>query len=427
MDSIFALASAPGKAGVAVIRISGPLSWEAVRLLAGKVPEPRKTALRKLRDPDGQLLDEALVLVFDEGASFTGEKVAELHLHGSIATQRAVLRVLEGVAGLRMAEAGEFTRRALENDRLDLTQVEALSDLIEAETESQRVQALRVFSGALGKRIEEWRRMLIEAASLLEASIDFADEEVPVDVTDDVRSRVKATIEALSHEISGMDAAERIRSGFEVAIVGAPNVGKSSLLNALAGRDAAITSEIAGTTRDVIEVRIEIQGLPVTILDTAGIRETDDPIENLGISRALERAALSDLRIVLVDDRGVPEITLTEGDLVFSTKADATGDVTGISAHTGQGLDGLIVEVGQRLSNMVQGAGLATRERHRVAFIDGKFALEQSMQHLTRGPVFYDFAAEDIRAAIRALEVLIGRIGVENLLDEIFSTFCIGK
>ncbi|EIE50064.1 tRNA uridine-5-carboxymethylaminomethyl(34) synthesis GTPase MnmE [Salipiger aestuarii] len=427
MDTIFALASAPGKAGVAVIRISGPLSWEAVRLLVGVIPQPRQSTLRKLRDPDGEILDEALVLVFDQGASFTGERVAELHLHGSIAIQRAVLRVLEGIAGLRMAEAGEFTRRALENDCLDLTQVEALSDLIEAETESQRIQALRVFSGALGKRIESWRRMLIEAAALLEATIDFADEEVPVDVTGDVLARITAVISAVGREIDGMNAAERIRTGFEVAILGAPNVGKSSLLNALAGRDAAITSDIAGTTRDVIEVRMDIQGLPVTLLDTAGLRETQDPIEKIGISRALQRASLSDLRVVLVDEHGIPDVPLGDSDLILTTKADLTGDASGISAYTGQGLDHLLSEIGHRLSAIIQGAGLATRERHRVAFFDGRESLERSIQLLNRGPGFYDLAAEEIRAAIRALEILVGRIDVENLLDEIFSTFCIGK
>lgn len=284
MDTIFALASAPGKAGVAVLRVSGPSAWAAAEQLAGALPKPREAVLRRLKDRTGQVLDEALVLLFSEGASFTGEAVAEFHVHGSVAIQRAVLRELEEMDGLRMAEAGEFTRRALENDRLDLTQVEALADLIESETESQRVQALRVFSGALGQRVEDWRRDLVHAASLLEVTIDFADEEVPVDVSGEVRARLDHVLTGLDREIRGMDGAERIRSGFEVAIVGAPNVGKSSLLNALAGRDAAITSEIAGTTRDVIEVRMEIAGLPVTLLDTAGLRETQDPVEKIGIA-----------------------------------------------------------------------------------------------------------------------------------------------
>lgn len=395
--------------------------------MTGSVPLPRQSSLRRLRDDSGEVLDEALVLVFDEGASFTGEKVAEFHLHGSVATQRAVLRRLAEFDGLRLAEAGEFTRRALENNRLDLTQVEALSDLIEAETESQRVQALRVFSGRLGERIEHWRKQLLEAASLLEAVIDFADEEVPVDVTERVTYLVKDTSQSLEREIAGISAAERLRTGFEVAIVGAPNVGKSTLLNALAGRDAAITSEIAGTTRDVIEVRMEIAGLPVTLLDTAGLRETDDFVEKIGITRALERAKTSDLRVLLVGDEPRPEIDLTPDDIVVRSKSDVTGDVGGISAVTGQGVDELVAQIGERLKDRISSAGLASRERHRVAFLSGRDALHHALALLAYGPEKYDLSAEEIRTANRALEVLIGRIDVENLLDEIFSSFCIGK
>ncbi|MBN9886089.1 tRNA uridine-5-carboxymethylaminomethyl(34) synthesis GTPase MnmE [Salipiger abyssi] len=427
MDTIFALASAPGKAGVAVIRVSGTKAWDAASRLAGTLPASRQAVLRRLRDTEGQVLDEALLLLFEEGASFTGEAVAEFHLHGSAAIQRAVLRALEEMDGLRLAEAGEFTRRALENDRLDLTQVEALADLIESETETQRVQALRVFGGALGKTVEVWRRDLIEAASLLEVTIDFADEEVPVDVSDRVAELIALVSGSLDRELSGIDAAERIRMGFEVAILGAPNVGKSSLLNALAGREAAITSEIAGTTRDVIEVRMDISGLPVTLLDTAGLRETQDPVEKIGIARARERAKASDLRVVLVDERGVPEMELGAEDIVLRSKADLTGDSGGISAFSGQGVDLLIAEIGARLSDKVQAAGLATRERHRVAFIQGKSALEAASEMLRRGPDWYDLAAEEIRTAIRSLELLIGRVDVENLLDEIFSSFCLGK
>ncbi|WP_373050624.1 tRNA uridine-5-carboxymethylaminomethyl(34) synthesis GTPase MnmE, partial [Thalassovita aquimarina] len=301
MDTIFALATAHGKAGVAVIRVSGPLAHSAGERLAGMLPDPRKAGLRLLRDGQGVRLDEALVLTFPDKSSFTGEAVVELQLHGSVAVVASVLRELGNMDGLRQAEPGEFTRRALENGRLDLAQVEGLADLIEAETEAQRRQALRVLSGDLGNRAEEWRRDLIRAASLLEATIDFADEDIPVDVSPEVNELLDRVIASLSKEIAGVSAAERVRTGFEVAIVGAPNVGKSTLLNALAGRDAAITSEYAGTTRDVIEVRMDLAGLPVTLLDTAGLRETQDKVEEIGIKRARERAGLADLRVFLVE------------------------------------------------------------------------------------------------------------------------------
>lgn len=427
MDTIYALASAPGKSGVAVIRVSGPSAPDAAKALAGSVPEARKAALRILRDADGAMLDQALVLVFEEGASFSGERVVEFHTHGSIAIQRAVLRALSQLPGFRLAEPGEFTRRALENQKLDLTQVEALSDLIEAQTESQRVQAMQVLVGRLGERVEEWRRRLITAASLLEATIDFADEDLPIDVTEDVRDHLESVLKDLRAELKGSVAAERIRLGFEVAIVGAPNIGKSSLLNELAGRDAAITSEIAGTTRDVIEVHMEIAGLPVTLLDTAGLRETDDPVEKIGIQRARQRAESADLRVFLVGPDETPLMEPKPGDLVRISKADLTGASTGISVKTGQGIGALVEEIGDVLSSRTRDAGLITRERHRIAFREGTEALETAISRLDLGPAGYDITAEEVRFSIRRLEALIGRVDVESLLDEIFSTFCLGK
>ena len=427
METIFALATARGKSGVAVIRISGPLAWQSAAGLCGTLPEPRVAALRRLRLGD-EALDEALVLIFEEGASFTGEKVAELHLHGAVATVSAVLRALGTIEGLRLAEPGEFTRRALENERLDLAQVEGLSDLIESETEAQRKQALRVLSGEVGQQVEAWRRDLVRAMSLIEATIDFADEDVPVDVAPEVLALTGSVLDQLRVEHRRIGAAERIRLGFEVAILGRPNAGKSTLLNALAGREAAITSEIAGTTRDVIEVRMEIGGQAVTLLDTAGLHETEDRIEAIGVSRALERAETADLRIFLLDGGDVPLIAPREGDIIAHGKADL-GAAAGlaVSGRTGEGIDALLTLVAERLSGRAEGAGVMTRERHRDAVARAIEALESARFEVSAGSERSELAAENLRRSVSALESLLGRVDVENLLDEIFSSFCIGK
>ncbi len=427
-DTIFALASAPGKSGVAVVRVSGPDVPRVSNALCGSVPEPRIAALKILKDSGGVRLDQSLVFYFEHGHSFTGEEVLELHCHGSVAVVNRLLRVLGDMPGLRMAEAGEFTRRALENGCMDLAQVEGLSDLIEAETEAQRRQALRVLSGDLGDLAEGWRRDLIRAAALIEATIDFADEDVPVDVTPEVQSLLDGVSAQLGSQIVGVETAERIRTGFEVAIVGAPNVGKSTLLNAIAGRDAAITSEYAGTTRDVIEVRMDLGGLPVTLLDTAGLRETEDHVEGIGIERAKTRALQADLRIFLVNAGETPELEPQEGDLVRVAKADTLEDAkNAISGKTGQGVSSLITDIQARLSERTANLGIATRERHRVAMVQAKESLAAANAVLALGADHYDIAAEELRTAIRALDSLVGRVDVENLLDEIFSSFCIGK
>jgi tRNA modification GTPase len=424
MGTIYALASARGKAGVAVLRLSGPAAHDAAVMLCGDLPPARRASLRRLVW-NGVELDQALVLVFPQGESFTGEPSVELHLHGSLAVVQSVMRVLSGIPGLRLAEPGEFTRRALENGRLDLAQVEGLADLIDAETEAQRRQALRVLSGAIGRRAEEWRRKLIRAAALIEATIDFADEDVPVDVTPEVMDLTHDVLVDLRREVAGSHAAERIRDGFEVAIVGAPNAGKSTLLNALAGRDAAITSEFAGTTRDIIEVRMDIGGLAVTLLDTAGLRKTADPVEQIGIERALERAKSADLRVFLESGEDVPGIMPMPDDITLPGKADVTGK--GVSGKTGQGVPELIAAIGERLLARSAGAGLVTRERHRLAIERAIGAMESARVEIQKGAARAELAAADLRIAIRALEALVGRVDVENLLDEIFSSFCIGK
>jgi tRNA modification GTPase len=392
------------------------------------MPASHKATLRNLRDTQGDIIDRALVIPFFGPNSFTGEDVVELHLHGSIAVVQAVLSCLSEFPDVRLAEAGEFTRRALENERLDLAQVEGLADLIDAETEAQRKQALRILSGHLGDLVEGWRADLIRAAALLEATIDFADEDVPIDVTPEVSDLLAGVAAAVLKEVEGSKIAERIRTGFEVAIIGAPNVGKSTLLNALAGREAAITSEIAGTTRDIVEVRMDLDGLPVTFLDTAGLRESVDVVEVIGIERAIQRAQAADLRVFLaIGDEDLP-IQPLQDDIVVHPKADIFPDIKGaISGLTGKGISDLVEKLTSTLKNRSFSAGLATHERHRVAMVKSLTTLRTAQEILSHGADHYDIAAEELRSSIRSLEAVVGRIGVETLLDEIFSSFCIGK
>lgn len=423
-DTIFALATAPGRAGIAVVRLSGPGALGAAQALAGPLP-PHGRSLRTLRDAAGDPLDQALVLTFEHEKSFTGEAVAELHLHGSPAVVWAVSRELRA-QGLRPADAGEFTRRALENGRLDLARVEGLAALIDAETEAQRRQALRVFSGALGAKAEAWRAQALRATALLEATIDFSEEEIPDDLLPEVNSLI-ATLEAsLRREAAGARVAERLHHGFEVAIVGPPNAGKSTLLNRLSGREAAITSAIAGTTRDVIEVRMDLTGLPVTLLDTAGLRDTDDPVESIGVARARERAARADLRLHLVPP-GDPAPQEGPDDLVVHAKADlAPASGLSVSGLTGEGVDALVDEVSHRLTERTAALGVGLRERHARAMTAAADLLTEAETALgDKQPT--EIAADFLRAALRQLDALVGRVGVEDILGEIFSSFCIGK
>jgi tRNA modification GTPase len=428
MDTIFALATAQGKAGVSIVRISGPDAENALNALSSLPVPTGRPSVRSLVGKDGTHIDEAMVLRFAKPHSFTGEDVVELHVHGSIAVVQAVLRELSTIQNLRHADAGEFTRRALENNRMDISRVEGLADLIDSETEAQRMQALRVLSGELGKLTNYWRDKLVRAASLIEATIDFADEEVPVDVTGEVIDIIIKIRDSITKEIDGSVIAERVRSGFEVAIVGAPNLGKSTLLNALAGREAAITSEIAGTTRDVIEVRMDLGGVPVTLLDTAGIRDTNDVVEGIGVSRALDRASVADAIVYLYDDTS--QLAAFEGDeAVIRLRAkDDFGDyLDGISGHTGNGIEGLIQQLTQRFGEMTRDVGVATRERHRIAMHEALVHLLNAESIVQQGPEMYDIGAEELRISCRVLDTLIGRVDVESLLDEIFSSFCIGK
>jgi tRNA modification GTPase len=427
METIFALATAPGKSGVAVIRVSGALAFEAAFRLSGKHVKQRGMTYAVFRDGSA-VLDRGLILSFPAPASFTGEDVAEFQVHGSQAVVHAMMKALTALEGVRLAEPGEFTRRALENGKLDLAQVEGLADLIESETEAQRIQAQRVFNGDLGAKVDAWREKLVSAAALLEAVIDFADEEIPEDVGPEVGDLLAEVRKDLEKEVRGFAVSERLRTGFEVAILGAPNVGKSTLLNALAGREAAITSEIAGTTRDVIEVRMDLDGLPVTFLDTAGLRDTDDRVERIGVERAKSRAEAADLRIFLIEKGQMPVLEPREDDIVVLSKVDLlSGREEGVSGITGQGVSDLVARIASVLSGRASGAGIATRERHRIAMEEAIAGIGECQDLLSSGPDKYDIAAFSVRRGISSLESVVGRVDVEHLLDEIFSSFCLGK
>lgn len=443
--TIYALSSAPGRAGVAVVRLSGPAAAEAVLALTGReVPKPRTASLRRLKDADGAMIDEALVLWFEAPGSFTGEDVAELHLHGGRAVLAALFARLSQLPGLRMAEPGEFSRRAFEHGRFDLTEAEGLGDLINAETEAQRKQALRQMRGGLSDLYEGWRTRLTHALAHLEADIDFADEDLPEGVAAEVKPQLARLREEIAAHMADSRRGERLRDGLMVAILGAPNAGKSSLLNALAQRDAAIVSDIPGTTRDIIEVHLDLGGYPLILADTAGLRDSADRIEGEGVRRALARAEAADLKIVLIDAADfvaghIPAATrdLIDADaLVVASKCDITEvpdgeavndrDVYPVSVKSGAGLigflDALRAEVEARIG--LTGSATITRARHRTALEDCVAALDRFLSGASNTA---ELAAEDVRLAARALGRITGRIDVEDLLDVIFRDFCIGK
>ena len=437
-DTVFALASAPGRGGVAVMRVSGPGAGPAIAALTGRpLPPPRRASLARLRDPaTGERIDTGIVLWFPGPASFTGEDMAEFQVHGGRAVVAALAEALAACPGLRPAEPGEFTRRAFEAGRLDLTEAEAIADLVDAETAAQRRQALRQMEGALGRLYEDWRGRLTRALAHLEADIDFPDEDLPAGVGPAVRP----VIERLAAEIAGhLDdghRGERLRDGISVAIVGAPNAGKSSLLNALARRDAAIVSETAGTTRDVIEVHLDVGGYPVVLADTAGLREATDAVETEGIRRALARAEAADLRIAVFDAGALPDLDPRTAALVDAAAvvvvnkidmrpgAELPAGALAVSALTGHGLPELV----RRLESLVADrfavgpAPALTRARHRAALEECRAALLRALE----APL-PELAAEDVRMASRALGRITGRVDVEDLLDVIFRDFCIGK
>lgn len=440
-ETIFALASAPGRAGIAVIRISGAGAGSALAALAGRLPAPRRASLARLRDPlSGDILDGALTLWLPGPGSFTGEDLAELHVHGGRAVISGVVDALGRFDGLRPAEPGEFTRRAFWNGRLDLTEVEGLADLIDAETAAQRRQALRQSAGRLGAVFDAWRTEIIGILAHLEAAIDFADEEVPDDLVGSVRPRIASLREDIKRHLDDGQRGERLRSGYRVILAGPPNSGKSSLLNALARRDVAIVSEEAGTTRDVIEVSLDLSGYPVEIADTAGIREAVGAVEREGVRRSFAQAQAGDLVLWLMDAGDAaapgPPPDLGAEVLCIPTKIDLIGHrpQRGISVRTGDGVDGLIGIIAEKARESLDVGDnvVVTRARHRVALDAVVEALTPAREGFESGPeslaeISVELQAERLRRAALELGRLTGRVDVEDLLDVIFADFCIGK
>lgn len=445
--TIFALASAPGRAGVAVFRVSGKAAVRVSERLcrpAGR-PEPRVAALRKIAMPlTGEIIDRALVLYFPAPHSFTGEDVVEIHTHGGRAVINAVASALGGLPEFRLAEPGEFTRRAFENGKMDLTEAEAVADLVHAETEAQRRMALRQMDGALGRLYEDWRERLAQGLAWIEAAIDFSEEELPVAMIDEQAAALRILRGEIERHLDDGHRGERLREGFSVVILGPPNAGKSSLLNALARREAAIVSPTPGTTRDVIEVHLDIGGYPVILADTAGLRQASfngadahGKIEAEGIRRAWAHATDADLKIVAFDGATWPEkdaaseALIGENAIVVVNKSDLLGDLGKnaeyplfVSAKTGAGIDALVSRLEREIAAKFRGdsAPPLTRARHREA-------LEECVSHLERAEsaAQIDLMAEDVRLAMRALGRITGRVDVEDLLDIIFRDFCIGK
>jgi tRNA modification GTPase len=430
-DTILALSSGQGRAGVAVVRVSGPAAGAALRAVTRiELPPPRMAALRKIVAPDGAPIDDGLVLWFPAPASFTGEDIAEFHVHGGRAVVDALIGALAELPGLRPAEAGEFTRRAVENGKFDLTQAEALADLINAETEVQRRQALRQYDGALTDLYEGWRAGLIRAAAWAEAAIDFSDEEIPADAIAHAKVQAADILGQISSHLNDARRGEILREGFRLTVIGPPNSGKSSLVNALAQRDVAIVSDTAGTTRDVLEVHLNLGGYPVIVADTAGLRETADFIESEGVRRALRRAEQADAVLLLLDatlsDSGLPVLP-QQPALTAWNKADLAappGQGFGVSVRTGEGLEQLLAKIRNIVHGRLgyEGDASLTRERHRHALLSASAALEQAVG--AEGP---ELLAEELRMTLRHIGRITGRVDIEDLLDVVFREFCIGK
>lgn len=437
-DTICALASGPLPSAIAVVRISGPAVRDICKaVLARGVPEPRRSTLSRIVDASGTAIDEGLVLFSPGPNSYTGEDTLELYLHGGPAVVAHALDALTALPRVRLAEPGEFTRRAFEAGKLDLTEAEGVADLIEAETLAQKSQALRQLSGGLSDTYNKWRDELTGLLALVEVMVDFPDEgDVGPEAADPIRAKVGDLIKEIESALGDGGIGERIRDGFRIAITGPPNAGKSSILNRLARREAAIVTDIAGTTRDVVEVRLVLGGQVVWLADTAGLRETEDVVEAEGVRRAKRAAAEADLRIHVVDfeDPSPPPGPVEPQDIVVFNKSDlrppalAPGGALPLSARTGEGLDQLEAWISGFVSRRAASveAPVITRARHREKLSRGLAALKAAGDALDQD-LGFELVAEDLRLAIREMQAIVGEIGVEDVLGAVFSRFCIGK
>jgi tRNA modification GTPase len=435
-ETIFALASAPGRAGVAVVRVSGPLAGDCIKSLTEKdIPAPRQAVLRPLYDSHGHEIDRGMVLWFAAPHSLTGEDVAEFQVHGGRAIIEALAAELGALPGCRQAEAGEFTRRGVLNNKLDLTQAEAVADLVAADTEAQRRQALRQYDGALGALYESWRADLMKTLAWAEAAIDFSDEELPEGMLADARRAADDIRKTIAAHLDDARRGELVREGLFLTVIGPPNAGKSSLVNALAGRDVAIVSETAGTTRDVIEVKLDLGGYAVILADTAGLRAAEEAVEAEGVRRALARAQAADLVLLLLDGSDANSADFLKKYMVNKSlvtvwnKADlpwpSRRDGLLLSLKTGEGLEAVIAAIAAKAKERLEAVGdapMLTRLRHRQALAEAADALERATT--AQEPELF---AEDLRLALRAIGRITGRVDVEDLLDVIFRDFCIGK
>lgn len=431
-DTIFALSSGGLPSGVAVIRLSGPQVRNALLQMTGVLPPPRQAQLRRFRDCDGAIIDRGLVLFFPGPSSFTGEDCAEFQVHGGRAVVSGMLRTLGGLAEFRQAEAGEFSRRAFINGKMDLTGVEGLADLIAAETEAQRRLAIENVEGGQQQLYDGWRRRLLHARAMVEAELDFADEaDVPGSVSEEIIADLQRLCNEIETHTHGFEVGEIVREGFKIVLVGAPNVGKSSLLNALARREVAIVTDVAGTTRDLIEVSLDLGGVKVVITDTAGIRETEDRVEKIGIERALSAAAAANLVLELIDSElpkasiaewGVPVLRVaTKSDLAQTSPIQADHFT---SAATGEGLDSLVAQIAQRAqaATSMPARAIPTRARHVELLRATKASIQMTLKQSEP-----ELKAEQLRVATDSLGKITGTVEVEELLGVIFSQFCIGK